>query len=478
MASMFERMAAGMGLATLPRVKPYKEMGASGAMVSYGHVRTNETNSQLVGPEKYKTFANIIANTTTVAAGMRYFLNLISRPSWQFKPADETDAAQRAADFLQEVIENLETPWSNVVRSTGTYRFYGFSIQEWTAIKRDDGKIGLKDIERRPQYTITRWEMDEQGAIEGCWQREPIAGRELGLPRGKLFYVVDDTLSDSPEGLGLLRHVVDPANRLKEYLTQEGMGFMRDLQGIPMGRAPLAELRKRVAAGEMTQAQMDQAVDNLKDFVGLERKSNKTSLVLDSEPYLNQSDTANTFTGNPLWNIELLSGSAPGLGQVGAAIMRLNQEMARILGTEGMLLGADSAGSFALSKEKNSNLYLLANSVLRDIRLQAQKDIVWPIWSLNGFPEELMPELGVEDVQPKDVEQLARVLRELGAAGAPIAPDDEVQNFIRDLLGVPAADLEKLARQAELAQTANMGFPGEEEAPVEDDDDETAATPT
>src|SRR5260221_278291 len=58
--------------------------------------------------------------------------------------------------------------------------------------------------------------------------------RDLGLPRTKIMYLVDDTLTDSPEGMGLLRHCVEPAERLKEYLEQEAIGFLRDLRGIPI----------------------------------------------------------------------------------------------------------------------------------------------------------------------------------------------------------------------------------------------------
>lgn len=432
--------------AVLPRTQPFKPAGVSGTPVYGGYVLSPERNPKLIGPEKYRTFSDILTNTTIVAAGMRYFLNVISRPQWNVEPVDQTDEAKKAAEFVERVLlDELKTPWSRVVRRMGTYRFYGFAVQEWTAKKNDDGTVGFEDIESRPQWTIWRWEVDERGQVIGAWQRDPLTGRELGLPRNKIMYLVDDTLTDSPEGLGLLRHCVEPAERLKEYLRQEGYGFLRDLRGVPVGRVPMEELDENVKSGKMTQAERDKAVNSVLDFVRLERKSTDTAILLSSEPYKNLSTDGESYAAQPKWGLELISGAAPGLAEVGSAIVRVQTEIARILGIEQLMMGADSTGSFAMAKEKASGMYLLANSMLRDIQLQAQQDLLNPLWSLNGLDEKLMPRLKAEDVAPKDVEQIARVLSELATAGAPIPPgDEETVNFVRDILGAPHVDMEDI----------------------------------
>ena len=433
--------------ARLPAITPRKAMGVSGTPVYAGYVLTPERSPKLVGQEKYRTFADILANISIVAAGVRYFLNIVARPSWSAEAADTSDEAKQYQEFVEDVLfEDLHTPWSRVVRRSGTYRFYGFAAAEWIANRRDDGKIGFHDIESRPQWTIWRWEVDERGYVEGLWQRDPLTGRELGLPRGKVMYLVDDTLTDSPEGMGLLRHIVEPAERLKEYLEQERYGFLRDLRGIPIAKAPLDELAAGVQAGTITPADRDKAVNDMLDFVKFQQKTKDLALLMNSQPYISRTDTGNVITQVPKWEVALVSGTATGLADMGKAIERLNFEMARILGIEQLMIGATSAGSFALAKEKSTALYLLANSVLRDIRLQAQHDLIWPLWKLNGFPDEMMPQLKAEDVAPRDVEQVARVLRDMAVAGSPMTPDDEVQNFVRDLLGAPHIDLAKLAQ--------------------------------
>lgn len=466
--------------AVLPRPKPMTPMGVGGTPVYAGYVRTAERNPKLIGQEKYRTYADILTNASIVAAGMRYFLNIIARPEWNVEPADQSDEAKKAAEFVERALfDDLKTPWSRIVRRMGTYRFYGFDIQEWTAKKNDNGTIGFEDIESRPQWTIWRWEVDERGKVIGAWQRDPLTGRELGLPREKLLYLVDDTLTDSPEGMGLLRHCVEPAERLKEYLTQEQFGFIRDLRGIPIGRAPIEELDAAVAAGTITAAARDQALEGLKDFVSLQRKSADTSIVLNSQPYKNLADSGESMAGQYKWGVELINGVAPGLEAVAQAITRTQTEIARVLGIEHLMLGSDSAGSYAMAKDKSTNLYLLANSVLRDIRLQAQFDLLQPLWKLNGFDGELMPRLKSEDVAPKDVNQVTAVLAQLAAAGAPIPPgDEETVNFVRDLLGAPHVDMEDVQSMfpPDLMH-AQSGYPEPAPGPEEEPIDVTGAAP-
>lgn len=429
--------------AALPRMRAYSPMGVPGTPVYGGYVVTSERNARVIGQEKYRTYADILANTSIVAAGMRYFLNIVARPSWNAEAADDSSEAKKAADFVEETLfHGLDTPWSRVVRRSGTYRFYGFNIQEWIAQKNEDGTVGFQDIEARPQWTIQRWQVDDAGKINGAWQRDPLTGKELGLPRSKIMYLVDDTLTDSPEGMGLLRHVVEPVTRLTEYQKQEGYGFERDLRGVPIGRAPIEELKAAVMANRITQQQMDQAVDDLKKFVTLEKKTQDTAIILNSQPYVNRGDSGESMAGQYKWGVELANGAAPGLADVNTAIVRVQTEIARILGIEHLMMGADSAGSFAMAKEKSQSLYLLANSVLSDIRLQAQHDLLEPLWALNGWDVETMPRLKTEDVAPKDVEQVSRVLQQMAAAGAPIPPgDEETMNFVRDLLGAPHVDM-------------------------------------
>ena len=76
------------------------------------------------------------------------------------------------------------TPWHRIVRRLSMYRFYGFSIMEWTAKRRDDGLLTFADVEPRAQRTIERWDVDETGKVMGALQTKPAnAAGDIFAPR-------------------------------------------------------------------------------------------------------------------------------------------------------------------------------------------------------------------------------------------------------------------------------------------------------
>ncbi len=419
------------------RIKPMQEQGTSGTPVWGGYVESGEQNAQLNGYDRYRTANDILLNISTVAASVRYFLNLVAKPAWSFEPADDSDEAKRLAEFCDEIIGSTSDAWSRIIRRGATYKFHGFGVQEWLAQRRSDGLIGFSNIENRPQHTIEQWDIDQNGSVIGIIQRSPQTSQSLYLPRGKVIYVRDDTLSDSPEGIGWFRHLVEPSNRLKQYLFLEGLGFERDLAGIPVGRVPYEELNEAVKAGKITSKQRDDMIAGLEEFVRLKAKKRDTGLLLDSAVYKGQNQDGKQPTPNHKWGMELLTGgNAASVAQLDRAVDRIKREMADIIGTGTMLTGQDGTGAFSLGKDKTQALYMQVMSTLADMRDQYGRDLLNALWALNGFPEELRPYPKTEDVSYKDVEQVARVLRDISAAGAPLSPDDEAINDVRDLLGV------------------------------------------
>jgi hypothetical protein len=421
------------------KVVPFKEAGAMGVAVWGGYIDSGETNSKLSGSNRYKTAADVLSNISVVAASVRYFLNLLANPQWRVMSANDTARGKQAAEFVESVMEGLVSSWTRIVRRSGMYRFHGFGFQEWTAMKRPDGLIGFTDIEVRAQHTIDKWDVTENGTVRGVWQRSPQTGAELYLPRWKLVYLRDDTLTDSPEGMGWFRHLVEPAERLKEYLTLEKIGFERDLAGVPVGRAPLTALNRAVRAGTLSSQDANDMVDGLKNFVKMEVKKQNTGIVLDSQPFENQSADGLQAASTQQWGVDLLTSDAGNLQQLGDSIHRISVEMARIIGTEILFIGSDGKGSMALSKDKSNNLFLNVNGTLDEMVEMFTRDLIEPLWRLNGFDPEIMPHFTHEDIAVRDAEQISITLRNMASAGAVLGPDDPAINDLRDMLGISRA---------------------------------------
>lgn len=431
-------------------VRPTQTQGAPGVPVYGGYIDDNEVEAKLKGREKYRTYSRVLANTSIVAAGVRFFLNLSGSVEWKIDPA-EGDTDEKYADIMRKALfEQPDTPWHRVVRRASMYRFYGFSVAEWTAGRHDEGFMGFADIAPRAQLTIERWDIDRgTGKVIGVIQRDPYDAEEIYLPRDKLLYLVDDTLNDSPEGLGLFRHIIKHADTLAEYERLEGVGYANDLRGIPVGRAPFEEINEAVDKGDISRAEADRIIRPVKDFAKNHVKTGQTSMVLDSAVY-ETTDDKQTPSSNKKWDIDIIK--APGvspMSEMAQAIQRVNFEIARILGVEGLLVGSNRQGSYALSKDKSQNFFLIIEGTLRDVKEAVQKDLIDTVWRLNGFPPEMKPAITHAKVQYQDAQDVAETLAAMARAGAPLDPNDPIIKEVRHLLGLSAPETRTIVAEAD-----------------------------
>jgi hypothetical protein len=418
------------------QASPTQTIGVSGVQVYGGYIDPLESTAALRGTQRYKTFSEILANISIVAAGVRYFLNLLAKAGWKVEPASADPEAERIAELCDGILfSDMETPWHRVVRRAGMYRLYGFSVQEWTAISRDDGAIGFKDVAPRPQVTIEKWDVEEDGTVIGMVQVSPQTRREIYLPRAKVVYLVDDSISDNPEGLGLFRHMAEPARRLERYQKLEGFGFETDLRGIPVVRWPKAILQQQVNSGLLSQGNFASIESAMKKFVTNHIKSPETGMLLDSMTYQTQ-DESSTPSNTYHYGVELLKAGSTSQPQVAETIERITREIARIIGVEHLLLGGDGTGSLAMSRDKSDNFALIVDGSLLEIRESFEVDLLRPLFALNGWPREYMPTLKTDPIKHRALEEITDALERMARAGAVLDPDDPAVGEVRDIMGL------------------------------------------
>lgn len=448
------------------RVAPTVTAGVPGTAVFGGYIEEKERDRDLWGRKRYETYSNMLANTSIVAAGVRYYMNLIAKPDWKFEPADESPEAERYAELLTEMIGDMETPWRRVIRRAAGYRFYGFSVQEWTAKIRPDGVMGFADVAPRPQFTIEKWDCQPDGKILGMVQVSPQDYQEIYLPRNKVIYIVDDSIQDSPEGMGLFRHVVEGYRRLKRYEQLEGYGFESDLRGVPVGRAPIAELDKMVKNGDLSEEQKLAILSPMESFLKGHIKNPALSILLDSMTYESQ-DEAQRPSSARQWDLELLSATSATQAEIARTIDRINREMARVLGVEHMLLGDNGVGSFAMAKEKAHSFALIVDSTSGEIAEAVKDDFVRRIFLLNGWPLEKMPRIKIDKVQTRTIEEVTSALEQMARAGAPINPADPAVAEVYNLMGLSKPEVINIESDMALMPEDSV----DDEEDVEDEDE-------
>jgi hypothetical protein len=418
-----------------PAASPAKEIGDSGTLIIGYQVQDDEKNRDLSGRKKYDTYSNNLANIGIVGAGVRFFLNYAAAAKWTFEPADDSSESERYADLTKEILNGMKTPWHNVVRRACAYKFWGFSIQEWTTKKREDGSIGFYDVAPRPQSTIYGWDADEKGKITSVIQESPWTYQQIHIPYQKVVHIVDDSLNDSPEGLGLFRHIADSCKRLLRYMQLEGYGFESDLQGMPIARAPSNRLAEQVKSGEMTNAEMNAMLKPLKNIIKNHIKSPSRGILLDSEPYEAKSDTGTVSTVYK-WDFEVIKSSSESFESINTAINRLVTDIAMTLGVEGMLVGVNGRGSQSLSEDKSQNFVMMVDSALKEVCESFKKSLIDNLWKINGWPEDYKPTMKPEVMKNRSITELTQALKDVASAGAPITRADKALEELFEMIGL------------------------------------------
>lgn len=452
------------------RVAPTAVAGEAGVNAIGGYLVSSEKDFRLRDSQRYITLGEVLRNADIVTAGVRYFGDMIALSRWKVVPADESDAAKKVAEFIEHVMHDMTTPWHRVAKRAAMFRMWGFSIQEWVAKRRGDGQIGLLDVEPRAQKTITQWDLDSSGTVFGAVQTSVIDGSELYIPRSKMVYMVDDAEDATPEGSSLLRACAPHAHRLWEYERLEGVGLANDLQGMPIAKVPLRQLQVLVDQKKITKAERDEIVKPVLDFLKAHVKSPTRGMLIDSEPHRDEGPTRSP-SGTSQYSLDVVrSDSSQVQAAAAAAVERKTRSMARILGVEFLLLGSDSKGSHALADSKTTGFGLLLDSTMTELARTFEADFVHRVCSLNGIDESLEPALLPDRSGFLDVVEVTNALRNLAAAGAPLQPDDPVQNEVREQLGLSPADLTRMERESMIELADGEDDESQAADPTETDD--------
>jgi len=423
---------------------PTKHVGGPQTVIFSGFVEEREKNPKLVERRKFTTYNENIANIAIVAAGLRHFMNMLSKAKWTVEPPeDATPEQEEKAELVEEMMRDMDTPWHRVVRRQGMYKFHGFAIQEWIAKRRDDGTIGMATVEQRPQSTIERWDRNKYGILEGVVQRIPQDSSEAYLPMKKIIYSVDDSVTDSPEGQGIFRSIVELCDRLREFQDLELLGYQTDLRGIPIGRAPITETQAAEDAGTLPKGTTEKMLASIKKFMTSHMRNRSTAVLLDSSPYFAKGETGTVGGSSKKWDLELLTAATTSTGEVAKAIQRVVREIAIAMGVDHLLTGTDGSGSLALSKDKTDNFLLNVNAVLQDLAEDFEKQWLGPIWRLNGWDDELKPKLKVEEISNRSAEVLAGILRDISASGVDLRGHDKLVEEFFNMLGLTPPEREE-----------------------------------
>lgn len=468
---------AGGNVPKMPPTPVTEPVGASGLGVYAGYLPGNETSADLSGAARWKNYESWKRTVAPVGQTIREHLLLSGAPAWTVKPfvADGEDEAtpedEERAAWLQRQLDNLATEWERVVMEHAMALIDGARIGVWTAKLMpagDLGAFGLADVMTIPLSTIERWDVDTAtGRLRGVVQRDPDSQAEIPIARERMIYSRDLPTTTHPAGDGVMRFLADTIRRMQKLEELLDKGFESDVNGIPVVYAPIlekmAQIGKALPDGTTyTRARFNEDMKDAVTFVSAAKRKN-AGIILDSSTVPNPDGTPSTVRR---FHAEVLTAASTAHAELRGRIKDLAWDILAMLSSEQKAMGRDG-GTQALHQSKEAGRLRVVSSFLNGFAKTAKRDLVRPLWILNGFdptspadPQNL-PTLDWNALEFVDTGAVVQSVSALLTAAGIVEPERvlKIVNAILGNYGLPALE-EMDPADAALAREAALGRAG------------------
>jgi hypothetical protein len=423
-------------------------LGIGGLHTATGNIRADEFLRELKGRKAINKFREMRDNDSIVGAVMYAIEQVLRDVPYKIVPSDESDSAQNEAEFVKQVLEDMDHSFDDHISEALSSLSFGFSCFEVVYKRRNgpntnnpkkksmynDGRLGIKKIASRAQWTIERFEVDRyNGDILGVYQTKNYKPGSNFIPSWKMVHYRTITTNNDPSGRSILRNAYKSYTYLSNLQAIEAIAVERELNGIPIGRMPAEYLSNN--ATEDQKALRNQFETLLRDL----RNNEQGFGLLPSDLYV---DTDGKPTDQRLMDIELITSNGTRNVEIDPIIRRYQHDIARSMMAEFLMLGSGELGSYALSKSKTDLFQKSLESYINSIYDVVNKQIVSRLWELNGLDYSLMPKIVPGDVSKHDLKELGAYLRNLNGANIDLADQVDIVDELLETAELPKVDRE------------------------------------
>lgn len=417
-------------------VNPFSEVGKSG-LKAYGGYIQEEFLKDLKGSKGAKMYREMADNDAIIGASL-YVYEQVVQSSDITVEGGRTAEDEAAREFVDSALQDMSMTWNETLTEILTVLRFGWELSEVVYKKRmgdhrdpskrsryNDGRIGWRKWASRAQDSLDRWDIDDQGGIQGMYQRPPNGGQLLYIPMEKALLFRTRTLNNNPEGQSLLRRAYQSYYMKKHLSFIEAVGIERDIAGLPKMRVP-AELM--LADAGTTEAAMYEEFKKIGTSI---RADEQGCVIIPSD----RDDN-----GNFLYEIDLMASAGSKQLDTSKVVERYDQRIAISMLTDFLLLGHEQVGSFALSSDK-TNLFTMAASALLDSILSViNRHAIPRLLALNHMTPETMPYFKRGDVQAPKLAELGPYIQQLAGAGFELFPNQELEDALMRAARLPLGD--------------------------------------
>lgn len=427
-----------------PKGGMFQEIGVSGLKV-YSGILNEEYLPELRGQNAIRVYRQMADGDAIVAAVLTAIGLILRATDWRVEPANDTSEAEKEAEFVEGLFEDMSHTMEDFISEALSMLPFGWAYHE-TVLKRrvgpdqkdpkkrskfTDGRIGIRKLPLRSQDSLFRWEMQDDGGIMGMWQQPPLGGPLTFVPITSALLIRTTSKKNNPEGHSILRAAYKSWYLLKTIEEMEAIGIERELAGLPVVSIPAKYLSADASP-------TDKAIALEYQKVARDLKFNQQGgIVIPSDCYVNPDGS--TLTNNRMVDVALLSAGGKRSIDTDPIVQRHQRNIARSALADFIMLG-DQKGSYALSKNKAELFLKACETFLNQIAAPVNRFMIPRLWDYNGISRDLMPEVKPGRVAPIDLAELGAYIQQLSMAGAPLFPDEPLEDYLREVADLPEVD--------------------------------------
>ena len=435
-------------------------LGVSGSNVHNGNIRADEFLPELRGKKAIRTYQQMRDNDATIGAVLYAVEQILRDVDLKVKSADDSEQAKAEANFVEQVLEDMEHTLDDHISEALSFLGYGFSWFEVVYKRREststlnpkkktkfpDGRVGVRKLASRAPWTVSRFDVDQKtGDILGMYQDtgQAYSDGKHYIPTKKSLYYRTTVINNDPSGRSILRNAYTSYTYLNNLQSIEAIAVERELAGIPLARIPADYLAPDASPEQKA------FLGSLQQILRDTKFNEQGYIVLPSDMYQGKDGEP---SNHRLVDIELMSASGNRNIDIDPIIRRYQHDIARSVLSEFLMLGGGSTGSYALSKSKTDLFLRALEAYIQTIVDVLNKQLVEPLWQLNGLDPKLMPKITAGDVAPHDLKELGSYLRNLNGADISLADQPDIVDALLANAELPPLDLEVYAESRERAK--------------------------
>lgn len=431
----------------------FREVGNSGLRAFAGYVR-EEFLPQLQGRQAMTVYREMADNSPIIGAIIFAIQATMKKVEWRTVPANDTPAAEEAAEFADSLRLDMSGTWEDTVSEVLSMLTYGFAPLEIVYKKRlgydpgpdpkrpgknlpkskfDDGKVGWRRLPLRGQDTVIKWFFDENGETEGMTQ-QPWTGPLIDIPIQKMLLFRPSQHKNNPEGRSILRNAYRSYYLTKRIEEQEAILFER-MNGLPVIRVPGTLMETARGTGPEAAAAL-QALNTFKAIAVNLRVDEQMGLVLPSDVF----EGPNGPTSVRQYELELIAPGGNGgrsSTQGDPTIIRHQNNMLMSVLADFLSLGHGQTGTQALSVSKQDMFFQAVEGYLNSSAAVFNRHGLPRAWELNGMDPDLLPEFTPDLAQNVDLDMLGNFVNRLAASGMALFPNGDLEGALMDAAGLP-----------------------------------------